>query len=146
MFRLFEILKTQQKVIIYSFIKQLNIEYFPFISTVPGLEIVFKNRYDQDFLGGPVVRTLSLHRRCDLCPLGTINPTIEPPELTQDWGNRLLEGTNKTLCVPGPRRKEQWPHKRLTQTCPWGSRSLWQRCGSVVVCCRVGTAHNDLLS
>ena len=23
--------------------------------------------------------------------------TIEPPELTQDWGNRLLEGTNKTL-------------------------------------------------
>ena len=28
-------------------------------------------------------------------------------ELTQDWGNRLSEGTNKTLCVPGPRRKEQ---------------------------------------
>ena len=28
-------------------------------------------------------------------------------ELTQDWGNRLLEGTNKTLCAPGPRRKEQ---------------------------------------
>ena len=37
----------------------------------------------------------------------TVNPTIEPPELTQDWGNRLLEGTNKTLCTPGPRRKEQ---------------------------------------
>ena len=36
-----------------------------------------------------------------------INPTIEPPELTQDWRNRLLEGTNKTLCVPGPRSKEQ---------------------------------------
>ena len=28
-----------------------------------------------------------------------INPTIEPPELTQDWGNRLLEGTNRTLCT-----------------------------------------------
>ena len=28
-------------------------------------------------------------------------------ELAQDWGNRLLEGTNKTLCTPGPRRKEQ---------------------------------------
>ena len=28
-------------------------------------------------------------------------------ELTQDWGNRLLEGTNKTVCAPGPRRKEQ---------------------------------------
>ena len=28
-------------------------------------------------------------------------------ELSQNWGNRLLEGTNKTLCTPGPRRKEQ---------------------------------------
>ena len=37
----------------------------------------------------------------------TVNPTTEPPELTQDWGNRLLDGTNKTLCAPGPRRKEQ---------------------------------------
>ena len=36
-----------------------------------------------------------------------INPTIEAKELAQDWGNRLLEGTNRTLCVPGPRRKEQ---------------------------------------
>ena len=40
-----------------------------------------------------------------------INPTIKPPELTQDWGNRLLEGTNKALCAPGPRRKELWPHR-----------------------------------
>ena len=35
----------------------------------------------------------------------TINPTIKPPELTQDWGNRPLEGTNKALCTSGPRRK-----------------------------------------
>ena len=35
-----------------------------------------------------------------------INPTAEPPELTQDWESRLLEGTNKNLCTPGPRRKE----------------------------------------
>ena len=28
-------------------------------------------------------------------------------ELAQDWGNRLLEDTNKTLCTPGPRRMEQ---------------------------------------
>ena len=35
------------------------------------------------------------------------NPTRELPELTQDWGNRLLEGTNRTLCTLGPRRKEQ---------------------------------------
>ena len=27
----------------------------------------------------------------------TINPTMELPELTQDWINRLLEGTNQNL-------------------------------------------------
>ena len=37
----------------------------------------------------------------------TINPTRELPELPQDWGNRLLEGTYKTLCTLGPKRKEQ---------------------------------------
>ena len=36
---------------------------------------------------------------------------------------RCLEGSNKTLCTPGPRRKEQWPHKRLSQTYLWVSRS-----------------------
>ena len=36
-----------------------------------------------------------------------INSTIEPPELTQDWGNKFLENTNKILCAPGLRRKEQ---------------------------------------
>ena len=51
-------------------------------------------------------------------------------------GNTLLEGRNKTLCAPGPRRKEQWPHKRLTQTCLRVSRSLWQRYGLSVACCR----------
>ena len=43
----------------------------------------------------------------DLLKEVAINTTIESPELTQDWGNRLLEGTNKTLCTPGPKRKEQ---------------------------------------
>ena len=28
-------------------------------------------------------------------------------EFPQDWGNRLLEGMNKSLCLPGPRRKEK---------------------------------------
>jgi len=37
----------------------------------------------------------------------TINAIIEAPELTQVCENRFLEGTNKTLCTPGPRRKEQ---------------------------------------
>ena len=54
------------------------------------------------------------------------------------WTDRLSKGTNKTLCAPQPRRKEQCPHKRLTQICLWGFRSLWQRRGMVVACCRVG--------
>ena len=31
---------------------------------------------------------------------------------------RLLESTNKTSRAPGPRRKEQWPHKRLNTHLP----------------------------
>ena len=58
-------------------------------------------------------------------------------ELPQDWGNRLLEGTNKTLHASEPRKKEQWPHKRLTQTCLWAFRSLQQRRGLAVACCSV---------
>ena len=54
------------------------------------------------------------------------------------WGNRLFEETNRTLCAPGPRRKEQWPHKRLTKTCPWMSRSLQRRHGLVGAGCGAG--------
>ena len=32
-------------------------------------------------------------------------------KLPQDWGNRHLEGTKKTLCAPGPRRKELTPQE-----------------------------------
>ena len=35
----------------------------------------------------------------DLMEEVSINPTTEPPELTQDWGNRLLDGTKRTLCT-----------------------------------------------
>ena len=57
---------------------------------------------------------------------------------------RLLEGTDKTLCSPGARKKEQCPHKTLNQTCLWVSRSLWWRHGSTVACCRVrGTEYNN---
>ena len=41
------------------------------------------------------------------------------------------------LCAPGPRRKEQWPHKRLSQTSLWVFRSLWWTCGLTVACCRL---------
>ena len=37
----------------------------------------------------------------------------------------------------GTQEKEQWPCKKLTQTCLWVSRSLWRRCGSAMACCRV---------
>ena len=51
------------------------------------------------------------HSRCrygiTLLEEVAINPTIDLLELTQDWGNRLLEGTNKTVYTSGPRRKEQ---------------------------------------
>ena len=61
------------------------------------------------------------------------------PARTYTWlGNRLLKGTNRTLCTPGHRRKEQWPHRGLSRTCLWVSGSLWWRHGSVVACCRVG--------
>ena len=53
-------------------------------------------------------------------------------------GNRLLEGTGRIMCAPGPGRKEQRPLRGLSQTCPGVSRSLWRRCGSVVACCRAG--------
>ena len=43
-----------------------------------------------------------------------------------------LGGQSKILCAPGPRRKEQWPHKRLSQTCLWQSsiscRGMGQKC------------------
>ena len=65
-------------------------------------------------------------------------------ELPHNWENRLLEGTNKTLCTPGARRKGQCPHKRLSQTCLWVSRSSWQRHGWMVACCGVrSTEYNS---
>ena len=59
-------------------------------------------------------------------------------------GETLLKGTNKTCCVPGPRRKEKWHHKRLNQPCLLKSRSLWWRHGSTVACHVVrGTKYNS---
>ena len=47
--------------------------------------------------------------------------------LTPPWSHQNLHRTGETdswrthraLCVPGSRRKEQWPHKWLIQTYPW---------------------------
>ena len=62
----------------------------------------------------------------------------------QGRGKQTLGGTNKTLCAPGPRRKEQWPCKRLSQICLRESRSLGLRHGLTLACCSVrGTEYNS---
>ena len=45
---------------------------------------------------------------------------------------RLLDGTNKTLCTPGLRERSSDPHKRLSQTCLWVSEGLLWRNESAV--------------
>ena len=52
------------------------------------------------------------------------------------WGQTMIEVMK--IMVTSFKRMEQWPHKRLTQTCLWVSGILQQRHGSVVVCCRLG--------
>ena len=75
-------------------------------------------------------------RRRDWEPPG--NLTLEASEIwLQSFhraGKQTLKGTNKTLCPPEPRRKEQGPHRRLSQTCLWMSRSLQWKRGSTVAC------------
>ena len=57
--------------------------------------------------GSGTLDTVDLRMILALLEEVTMNPTTEPPELTQDWGNRHLDGKNKSCCAPGPRRKEQ---------------------------------------
>ena len=47
---------------------------------------------------------------------------------------KLLEGADKTLCGPGPRKEEQRCHQRQRPTCPWVSGSLWWRRGLPLAC------------
>ena len=61
-------------------------------------------------------------------------------------GKQTLEGTNKSLCAPGPRRKEQWPLKTLSQTCLWVFRRLWQRHRSTVAATGSGTLNTKVLA
>ena len=55
------------------------------------------------------------------------------------WGfSDLGHGVSPSVIHCWPRRKQQWPHKRRTQTCLGVSRSLQRRRGSVVAHCRLG--------
>ena len=68
-------------------------------------------------------------------------------ELVMD--RQLLEGTNKTLCAPRPRRKEQWPPQETDPDLPvrvqeslaeaWGGSSLLQGWGYCMQQCLHGT-------
>ena len=51
---------------------------------------------------------------------------------------RVVSSAYLRLLLLLPEIWEQWPHKRLTQTCLWVCRSLWWRRGLAVACCRVG--------
>ena len=53
-----------------------------------------------------------------------------------ELGQQTLSGHKENLCAP-EQRKEQWPQKRLKQTCLWVSRGLQQRHGLVVAFFRV---------
>ena len=66
---------------------------------------------------------------------------LTPPECHQNWHSTGETNSWRAQTKPCAHRdpgKKQWPRKRLTQTCPWVSRSLWQRRGSMVACCRTG--------
>ena len=71
-----------------------------------------------------------------------INPTIEPPELTQDWGNRLLEGTNRTLCTRTQEKGVVTPQETDPDLPRSVQESRW-RLGPEVACCRVGGTEWD---
>ena len=59
-------------------------------------------------------------------------------------GKQTLVGHKQKLVDPGPRREEQWPLKRLSHTCLWVSRILWQSCELTVACCEVmSTKYNS---
>ena len=60
----------------------------------------------------------------------------------QNW----LECSNKTVCPPGPRRKNQWPHKTQSQTFLWGSKSLQWRPGSTVAAMGSGARNTTVLA
>ena len=58
-----------------------------------------------------------------------INPTIDLPELTQDWEIDSWRAQIEAYVHPDPGDRSSDPTKRMTKTCPGVSRSLQQRHG-----------------
>ena len=65
-----------------------------------------------------------------------INPTMELPEHTQDWGNRLLGGHKQKLVHTRTQEKEAVTPKDTDPDLPVGVQ------GSLVACCRVRAREN----
>ena len=52
----------------------------------------------------------------------------------EDTETPPLDGTNKILCIPRPRWKVQWPHRRLNQIYQLMLKGFLWRSGLVVAC------------
>ena len=69
--------------------------------------------------------------------IGSWNRTIGKAQsclISNLISTRLLEGTNRTLCAPGPKEISSGCHKRLSQTCLCVLDDLLCRHGSAVAC------------
>ena len=65
---------------------------------------------------------------------------LTPPQSRQNLhrtGKQTLGGHKQNLACTRTQEKRAVTPQDLTQTCPWVSRSLRQRCGSVVTCRRI---------
>ena len=66
-----------------------------------------------------------------------INPTIEPPRLTRDWGNRL-EGHTQNLVYARTQEKGAVTPEEADPGLPVSVQESLGRRGSAGACCRVG--------
>ena len=79
--------------------------------------------------------TKTLKGKSDTVSVGSAGVLCFVPKLTTytRLGQQNLGGKKKKkkkiLYLPETRRKDQWPHKRLSKTHLWVSRSLQHRCG-----------------
>ena len=64
-----------------------------------------------------------------------LTPTAEPWDMHRT-GKQTLGGHNRTLCTRTQEKGAATPQE-TDPDLPGMTRSLWQRCGSAVSCCRV---------
>jgi len=69
--------------------------------------------------------------------IGPRSPALQADSLLSEPPGKPLEGTNKILCAPTYRRKEQWPHRWPNQNYPLVLEGLLWMCGLA------GVHHRD---